>query len=236
MVDDENREEKELNRLRVMALKSIIETVHDKTGAENWDPEIYEEHKVRIQRLQDELVELGAAEAVVKLSIDYATEKDISREIKLLGIALLFGGNKKAQRMFLTAFRKDEKNLFLKLVFDQFSAHFLELEKIMKEVNMYGQMVEVTVFNEQNMLSTSKDSHREYVMEEMISEAAEHMDELKLTLRLLQLLCEGHNLALQEYLCLQDNTTFNQVNFIQLISEFYNAYYKFINQECIEVG
>jgi hypothetical protein len=237
LCEDLNSTEIELNRLRIMTLKSIIETVHEDAPVDAWDPEIYEQHKVRIIRLQDELVDLGAADVVVKLSIDYAHKPEISNEIKLLGIALLFGGNPKVQAKFLEAFRRDEKNLFLKLLFDECSSCFGQLEKHMKEVNGYENKAEpgTLLFSESRQNSyggtTQKMAH-----DEIKAESKGLVVDLRLKLRLMQLLCEGHNLALQEYLCQQDNATFNQVNFTRLVSEFYNSYYKFINQDCVELG
>lgn len=71
---------------------------------DRWSPEVYEEHKVQIVRVQNELNQLKTPEAMVKLSIQYGQGGEICDELILLGIAVLYGGNGHSQAGFLEAF------------------------------------------------------------------------------------------------------------------------------------
>lgn len=113
-------------------------------------------------------------------------------------------------------------------------SNFVQIERAMKEINSFNK--EATISQSiQNSVLDEGDKAVGSNRPDPGVEFSEAMRALRLDLRFLQLLCEGHNKSLQSYLsCPRGEHA--RCNFVQLVSEFYNSYYKFINNSCIELG
>jgi len=139
----------------------------------------YIECAENIADAQNYLNHLGATETIISLLSEDAEFRDKSVELKLLdfGIKLLEGGNKNVQITAFNQFKNDSSSSFF----------FRRIFRMMTNNKEQLEIIEDIAFDDNLVLNES------FIM-------------LGKVLRLVQLLVEGHNLNLQQYLRYQENS------------------------------
>ena len=203
----------------IKVLRKHIELMNaEKTNpAAEWSSADWEKCRTQVTLSQDLLRELGALTLAADL---YKTSKseEIRNECALFLIAALLGGNNASQAAFLTYFQHDHSNTFLKEVMAQLSAYFTALQ-----------------------VMVAKAVPGESILDET-EEVAVEMDPAAgacRLLRLLQLLCEGHNLSLQEYLREQtqeDGSNAFSLNIVVTLGSLLNSFSRMPHRLTMEVG
>lgn len=165
----------------VKALRKHIELMNSEltTPSADWSSSAWTKCKAHVVVSQHLLRDLGALSFAVDLYVATASESARS-ECVLFLIAALLGGNSQSQDALVACLLQDPNNQFLRQLKAQLSAYFSALQ-----------------------VRLSKLLPSESVLWEDSEEITTLLDpgtEVRRLLRLLQLLCEGHNLKMQEYL------------------------------------
>ena len=165
----------------VKVLRKHIELMNAEltTPAAEWSSSAWTKCRAHVVLSQNLLRELDALAFAVDLYI--ATPSESARsECVLFLIAALLGGNSQSQDSLVACLLKDPNNQFLRQLKAQLSAYFsalqMRLAKLLPSENVLWEDTEETAM----LLDPGIEARR--------------------LLRLLQLLCEGHNLKMQEYL------------------------------------
>lgn len=215
-----------LNIVRKYIESAVSQT---KKSSAQWDVEEYKPYLHSIRLRQDKMISIGIVELISKL-LTIESSAEIQMEIMLLNITLLFGGNLNCQGEFLKFMKREESNKVL--------------INIKNMINRSFDYVKDTIvsLNEKDM------SYRIYTdqtlnMEEYIKNDEQFQFNLKLCtylFRFLQLLCEGHNLDLQNYLRKQSDVDITasskDINFITDTCFLLGPYLKINNRYTKELG
>jgi len=190
--------------LALMALKSIrkmveMENKSKTTPAVDWDTEDWIAYEKEIVNKQNTLTDLGAVDLMVTL-VAQSEGENVKMECIRVSVALLLGGNEKVQGRFLEIFEADLDNGFMGAlkalcftVFDRLKKTESErMEEMRKEANgdmesladQVGMMDEVV-----HSVEVDADHQRK-----------KNIEDMRLLLRFMQLLCEGHHSGLQNFL------------------------------------
>ena len=177
---------------------------------------------------QDLLIRIGVAELLCKI---IGTNQDP----KIIDLALdvcckiLEGGNLKGQNEFLRVFKKPQIKVIMRIR-DLMSDSFNKLSGLMMYRNSV--VMKKLIFGKKTYTSDSTDM---FSFEQLNSTCIK-------ILRFLQLLCEGHNQNLQDYLRQQLNEE-GQVSYlrqnidmIQFVVDLFGSYIKFFNSKCTDLG
>lgn len=208
----------------IRVLRKIIEIENDLTikPAAEWSGE-EDNPTPEIIRNQNLLASCEACYLAANLVRNQKGDA-ITNEAFLLGIALLIGGNKTVQMKFWEDMVSDVSNRFLKILSELLKTNFM---KVMDHATAYNELSKRIHSMEKNKLSELKDSEENNMEEynELIAlrerldarTQADEEDEEDFTsisysmkiciriLRFIQLLCENHNIKLQDHLREQVN-------------------------------
>ena len=97
----------------------ITEAVEEKQNYKNpidqWDAEYVKEHDKLFKKRQNEIRKCGGSDFIISIlkEENLSNRVELLNEALLLGIAYLFGGNRKCQNSILKSLKKDRDNLML---------------------------------------------------------------------------------------------------------------------------
>ena len=205
---------------------------------------------------------------IVSPIINAISKEDISEELKnealFLGISLLYGGNKEIQLSFMQHLKEIPNNKFFFGISILIDKNFNTLKKLMEKKNLF--YMEQKMDNMDDLVVLKKDLESEVIKtlngkteqlknrKELIKQGLIILDvdkqletqensttiqNLIISFKFLQMLCEGHNLSLQNYLRVQFSGEVNSIlsiNFISYSAKKFKTLIKFINIDCIQVG
>jgi hypothetical protein len=204
----------------VKVLRKHIELMNHAVNAPaaDWSSSAWTKYRAHVALSQDLLRELGALSFATDL-YTAATSETVRSECVLFLIAALLGGNSQSQAEFLACLAKDSKNQFLRQMKAQLTVYFSALQvrvaKLLPSESVLWEDSEVTTI----LLDPAEEARR--------------------LLRLLQLLCEGHNLAMQEYLREQRQDgvvcAFN-VNLVATVGTLLCSFSRMLHKETMDVG
>jgi hypothetical protein len=147
-----------------------------------------------------------------------------------VAIKILNGGNKNAQMEFLKVFKKlEDQNIINTLI------------KVIKEC-FDGIESTMVIKNNNNMKSLLLGKEKTLFHDSSLQKYDVLLKKLTSMMKFFQLLCEGHNAELQNYLRVgsakdsEDSVKGIQRNFISFISTLFGSYIKFFNNESTKVG
>lgn len=180
----------------------------DRPAAE-WDVADWADCKTILEKRQNTLIDLNIIDLVCKM-LRHNTSDLLKTEITLLSISLLLGGNKKAQTIFHKKLSADQENLVLVKLKSTIDSSFDYIKKKMTDDSdrEFKKKLDARQIDRgQNLDGSSSDELYQY-----------HLDITTKTYRFLQLLCEGHNIVLQNFLRKQSSNKMaiitNNINFI----------------------
>lgn len=189
------------------------------------------ETRIRILKLkQDFLIDIEVVELICKIINCCGDDDSIFDLAVQVCIKILNEGNVKAQNEFLRVMIKieDQKTLFNieRITKIKFSA----LMKRMNSLNSYT--LQKIIFGRKSFGTESQ---------EFVGFEQENRSCIQI-FRFMQLLCEGHNSALQNYLRIQhqedniDAHLSKNVNFVGTCVGLFGSYIKFFNKKCSDFG
>ncbi|RZK98440.1 MAG: hypothetical protein EOO89_32240, partial [Pedobacter sp.] len=216
--------------------------------------DVSEQEFIKIHEIQEELADLGLVEAVFHLMYEHQNpDKTVYRELMLLCIALLYGGNKVVQDEFYEEFKQDydneimnnfafilEDNLEIMRVRESErteDAYFKALQHIFENLEFAR-----SITGSESILDVpdnlKKDLAIDFYDDEYEDQDGENNYNLLLiVLKFLQNLCESHYLNFQEFLrdqtIVEHSKSFNIPEFLR---QAYHVYYKYHNIHNIETG
>ena len=268
---NENPLESGLRATGLKILRKIIEReAQTQKPAAEWAPSDWSDYLKEVVNKQNQLANFGVVELACKL-LSSTKSSRVTKECINLMIALLVGGNKKAQAEFLKYMQNDYQNELLEKIK---TSILKELENIKSSMQNYNEELEKTQFEQEEEVlvpikggskrrRTKKsqvlpgpnledsDQSKEIQSSNNLTGGTKHSDELAketrdsvATLvkyfRILQLLCEGHNLDIQNHLRMQVNAngTFNykSFNFLVGAAAWFGGLIRYINIHCISFG
>lgn len=228
--DNEDTSEK-VQLMGLNIVRKYIESAvpQTKTSSVDWGAEECTPYLHSIKLRQDKMISIGIVELISKLlTVDSSAE--IQMEIMLLNITLLFGGNTVCQERFLKFMRSDESNKVLISVKAMINKSFEYVKDTIVSLNEKD--MNYRIYTDQTL-----------DMEEFVRSDELFQFNLKLCtylFRFLQLLCEGHNLSLQNFLRKQskeDNTASSRdINFISDTCFLLGPYLKINNKYTKDLG
>jgi hypothetical protein len=216
-----------------------IENRENTTPAAEWDTEDWIDDANFIKIRQNILGDLNVVKLIHKIIVK-ESHPCIMSECILISIAMLLGGNKKNQDLFLEDFMEDTENELLNKIKTLMLNNF---QKTRKEQSMYVKHKETKPVDPAVLLAegTSFDQIS-YMFEGKREDFEEkHITPYQMlinTLRFLQLLCEGHHLGLQNHLREQTNgerLLMKNFDFVTAISSMLGPCIKLLHSENIEV-
>ena len=247
----------ELTEIGLKVFRKIIEieNIDNVLPAAEWESNDWSKYEGVILGRQNILCELGVVDMICNM-ISFAPKRQLKRQALLVAIALLIGGNKIVQNEFLNTMRKDSQNEFLLAIKGVILKNFEIVKKFMNEINkdideIYKQKKESTIpttetslFPQQKIDKTSDKNVNNFLpvnsSEHLSEDTEEALYNLIKSYRLLQLLCEGHNLNLQNHLRQQTNESGlllgKSYNFIQSGCLIFGSYIKYANIYSINLG
>ena len=225
-----------------------------------WD-DVSEAEFINIHEVQVTLTELGLVEAVLQLFYQHQKNKTVFRELLLLCIALLYGGNKTVQDAFYEGFRYDYDNEIMSN-FATILESILETMKIKESQRtqecyfnalqyIFNNLDDNSIPELAKLASNSPvsipDNHKERLANDFYQDQGDltkikakqwkDYDLLLIILEFLQTLCEGHYLNFQEFLrdqtIVEHSKSFNIPEFLR---QAYHVYHKYHNIQNVETG
>lgn len=234
--------DKELIIKGLHILRKVIEIENKKnsTPAAEWDTDDWIDNANFIKIRQNIMGDLNVVKLIHKIFVK-ESHPCIMSECILISISMLLGGNKKIQDSFLEDFMEDAENELLNKIKSLLLSTF---QKTRKEQSMYVKHKESKPIDPAAVLAEGSsfdqmafifDAKREEVEERHITPYQMLIN----ILRLLQLLCEGHHLGLQNHLRVQTNgerILMKNFDFVTAISSMLGPYIKLLHNDNIELG
>jgi hypothetical protein len=194
-----------------------------------WDIDDYSLHLHAIRARQKRMIHIGIFELISKL-LRVKTSREVQMEIILLMVSLLLGGNLDGQ----TAFHAEIKNDTDNLIFSNIKSMIMTSFEVVKD--------RIVELNEKD-LNFRIFSEKEIDIKSVLEADSKFQFNLKLCtyiFRVLQLLCEGHNLTLQNFLRKQSEAdvtvSSKDVNFISDTCFLLGPYLKINNKFTKKLG
>jgi len=227
----------------IKTLRKFIELSNENASgsAAEWGAEDWAQSKLAVQRSQNELVNLQAVSLVISL-FTKTKDRTLRSECLLLMIALLLGGNPQAQEEFRAQAADYPGNKFLhalksllmssfERVRSSYLSRIVQSEKLMRESCL-----------ETALTGAVSDVSTPWVNNHQVTEEDQHTEAQQLAknvLRVLQLLCEGHNLAMQRFLREQRESgtvSAKSLNLVALVGSILAMYVKILHKDNLELG
>ena len=238
-------DEADAAQMRLVGIKILrkyieLSNVNAVGAAAEWGAEDWAQCKVAVQQSQNELVNLQAVPLVISV---FTKSKDVAlrSECLLLMIALLLGGNRLAQEAFLTKAAEYPSNKFLHALKSLLMASFEHVRTTyLSRIMMY----------EKRMREAGLETVLTGAGSEMVGVWGSHQDMeddphleaqgiAQNALRMLQLLCEGHNLVLQRFLreqCENGAVSAKSLNIVALVGSLLGVYVKLLHKDNLQLG
>lgn len=220
------------------------EATYKTKPVDKWESHDWLENRQTITRAQEFLNDCNCAKLICSL-IKYNLESSLEMVNRLLlfGVAFLLGGNRACQDSFMAYFVKDDKNII-----------FSQLEKLIKRSNERIAISAGSKAQVNAMRTTHSDTYdfydeRENIMERRFGYEEETSEEEKLfkqlvsalsrVYRFLQLLCEGNNSEMKNYIRGQVDAdgkikTAN-FDFIEITNVELRRLFKILDNELVEL-
>lgn len=242
-------------------IRKIIESENKSatsTNSSQWDTDDWSNYEDQIVERQTMLNNLGVVKLLCRI-ISKETKRAILEEAVLVAIAVLLGGNNQSQMLFHEYIVNDFDNLFLRKIYQLMCECFELIKK--KSIKRNQKMSKIILLDLQlEALAENDEEHQklmdqkkldedlikdtEYIDdEERVGETltfSRAIDNLQILLRFTQLLCENHNLDLQNILCVQTDQNGRrknkQYNLIQNLARMFEQYQKLVNSVTIQIG
>jgi hypothetical protein len=215
-------------------------------------------HQAAIQARQDKLLELQFADLVCQV-LRHTADPALCQDALLLAVALLWGGNARMQNQFLEVFEREDDHCTLLRLRQLALSSFAVVKKNMTELNADSLRRYQTKKAAEHVKKAENAGKKEVVAipittvdkdlsaEQLIREIRNEVEAIdanhslcKCIFKFLQLLCEGHNLKVQNYLRAQstaEKAPMNaDCNFIALTASIWASFVKFVNPDCIDLG
>lgn len=208
-------------------IESAVKGVN-KPSAE-WELDTYSLQLHAIKARQQRMIDIGIFKLISKL-LKVRTSSEVQMEIILLMISLLIGGNSQGQSAFHAEILEDSDNLILSTIKGMIMSSFEVVKDRIVELNEKD--LNFKIFTE-----------KEIDMENLLESDSKFQLNLKLCTyiyRVLQLLCEGHNLTLQNFLRKQSESDISvsskDINFISETCFLLGPYLKINNRYTKQLG
>lgn len=241
-------------------LRKVIEVENNLTmkPAAEWTGE-EDDPTPEIFRNQNLLASCNACNLVANL-IKNEKGDAVTNEALLLGIALLIGGNNGSQMKFWEFMIEDMDNKFLTVLSEILKVNFFKVMDYTEEYNKLAKKINELKRNKFDEAGPDQDDGNYEELEELI-QYKERLESRKLPdeeeeedfnsitysvnvciriLRFLQLLCENHNIKLQDHLREQNNkdgvTLGKNFNFPTFASNMLGIYAKHSNEFTMDLG
>ena len=241
--------------------KVIEREAHTQKPASEWVTADWVKYEKGVIERQNQLADYGVVDLICRL-MSRTNSRKITQECLLLSIALLAGGNKRAQTAFLSYLRNDSQNEFLLTVKANLSKEIYEVKKFMetlkidissldakelaglsfavKRDNMTMNKGELAVSLRAKAVVDSPiqagvgaNAHKNYFMKE----AKESLSTIVKYFRLLQLYCEGHNLDFQNHLRVQTyldgEKNYRSFDFLSQSGQWFGSLIRYLNSHTI---
>lgn len=230
-------------------LRKIIEVENKNcaTPASEWDTEDWIQFAAVIEKRQMLLGRLGVVNLLQSLLVNDC-DKEIVGEVFLIGIAMLLGGNKYVQDVFLDTFRQDIDNQFLTkiktLLLNAFNKNRKEqVQKLKCQAKSYKKSGrESDIYIAQPLPSEEIITESDFILaypEQNMDPNSTPYKLLVNILRFLQLLCEGHHSQMQDYLReqrIEDKLHPKSFDFVTAVSGMLGSYIKMMHADNIDLG
>ena len=215
----------------LIIFRTYIEDVHpERECCLEWSENFFDKFTEEIENRQNKLININIIELIVSNIEKDTQDLRIFEESLLLAIAILYGGNKNAQKRFYQLFRRNKENTFLLILKNKFDECFYYLKNEFEKISLT--YIHQYVSNK-DYLKKLKDitSYKNWIKKMRVT---------KMIFRFMQLLCEGHNLDLQEFLREQftknDIRRSSNINFIEIAAYGFGLIVKFLNPEIFSLG
>ena len=215
----------------IKLFRNYIEDIHSsKACIMDWSNDFYDENLQEIIKRQNKLIDFGIITLIVNNIEHHHQNQQILTETLYLGIAILYGGNESAQSKFYIDFTENKNSTFLLKLKTTLDSSFEYLFEIFEKLSLC--YIKRYIGNKtiddiiKNMICK-----QEFITNEKV---------IQLVFRFLQLLCEGHNSSLQNYLRMQvdqlSTSNSGHINFVNIASVSFGFIVKYINPEALEIG
>ncbi|KAL9655967.1 hypothetical protein ABK040_007588 [Willaertia magna] len=195
---------------------------------------IKEVHETENQELIDEIHHKIARIQIQRLVIDCFTSKNndiVERSLKL-GIVILYEGNTIVQTAIYETFKDFNSEPFFIAVRDRIRKSIIEIKEKKKFKKRMATLEEKPYMVKAYALKKVKEEETSYLSKKLTFNETGH---IKLIMRFLQLLCEGHNTTLQNVLREQ---TFNNhsVDLVNECLQYTIALEKYLSMDNIDIA
>jgi hypothetical protein len=203
--------------MSVRILRRIIEMENKTTfkPAAEWGVATWAHCRNKVLLRQNFLADLDVVQLLCDLMVKWK-EEDVRTEVVLCAIAMLLGGNSKVQGKFYNSLSADTDNQFMTILRDQVNEYFEEGRKLFNEI------IRGAKFSEDNFKQVQKGTKF----------AAD-------LLKLLQLLCEGHNADMQKAMKERRQDAMVNATFfvlIDIVGGMLGSYIPFLHKDNIPLG
>ena len=203
-----------------------------------FEEDFWKKYQPMIKSRQDRLCTLKIPALVCRI-LTASDDLVLLREAFILGIALLWGGNSNAQDGFLAYFEEEEESNSLLRIRQLMLSSFAVVAKNMAEKNMQTTSSYLSKV-QKTRGETNLEEDREQVLQTIRNEV-ENLDInyalCKCIFKFLQLLCEGHNIRVQNCLRQQSSvSSLYECNFIASTANLWGSYIKVVNPDCEDLG
>jgi hypothetical protein len=249
------------NEMTVIGLKILrkhIEKVNDgendpdepKKAAQSvidWDADLDPRVKQQLKKKQKNLVGLKTVDLICEI-LKQNDDLKVLQETLLLAIALLLQGNHESQTAFYEFFINDKQSEMLTKLKDLLLQTFEVVKKGNRERNSNTMKDFYRKEKEKNEQGGGDNEDQDHIhgtidasgIKNEVEDLERNYTICRYIFKFLQLLCEGHNKDLQDYLRHQNNSNNNVVskgiNFINTSATIWGSYIKFVNLDCDELG
>lgn len=229
-------------------------SANDRDIPDLFKDDYWADNQPAIQARQDKLGDLGMVDIVCTV-IKSSNDPIVCQEAILLGIVLLWGGNTRIQNLFLEIFEKEEFQETLHKIKDLVRTSFSIVQKNMTELNTetkrrfklkkHIQKTQMKPDLEEGVYLEIKEKQPDKEAETVLREIRNEVEALDLNhslckciFQFLQLLCEGHNLKMQNYIRSQNTGPYitSDSNFIAITASLWGSFIKFVNPSCVNLG
>ncbi len=222
-------------------LRKVIEmeNVQNTKPAADWETEDWANYAEAIEERQELLAELdvvGLLCRVVSTNQNEPLDEEVFEEAILVAIACLLGGNATVQQKFFEYMQRDNNNRFLQTIKDKMMEKFEKIqEKELEKIKRRHDMKRYNLADDDEKTGEELDTEK---FEEQSH--AKTMTFLIRILRFMQLLCENHNIKLQNHLRKQkspeDTLIARNTDFVTQLAVLLGMYQKLFNSETISLG
>eukprot|EP00753_Platysulcus_tardus_P010959 PLAT3172.1.p1 GENE.PLAT3172.1~~PLAT3172.1.p1 ORF type:complete len:3198 (-),score=1828.26 PLAT3172.1:113-9706(-) len=252
-VDNGSQLAKPLQLAVLKLLRKVVEMSNPDTTlpASRWDSERWLEHAEEVHAAQLRIVQLRCPELVVGL-LASSDDTDVQSAAVELAIAMLLGGNEVAQARFVRVTRRATHDGFFRAVWEVLhqGIDYLKAHDPQRRAFTSGMMradedtgstavslPAATPRSPRASDDASDDGNSDDIAELLLhGEEGRQYERMRVLLRFLQLLCEGHNTRVQKLLSVQAHATKRSYNLVTETLEYLKALERHVSASNIVVA